>query len=144
MIAIAQLEQTVEGFLREMDLLNEGERAHLKMLRFGSAVVMLSLHEKEDQALCRFTSIVLKECTPTPQLLEMILELNQEVQMGSFLLFDDRTLAFAASIASETLTLERFQNALNYVAQVADDYDDPLQQVAGGLRAQDLLEQTEL
>ena len=143
MIAIVALTRQIETFLQRMNLLAEGEQAHLKLLKFGSTVVMLSLIETEEDACCQFTCIVLKECTPTPQLLEMILELNQDVQVGSFLLLDDATLIYSASLPGEGLTFDDFEKTLNYVAQVADDYDDPLQDVAGGLRAQDLLQHAE-
>jgi hypothetical protein len=143
MIAIVELTREVESFLQRMNLLAEGEQAHLKLLKFGSTVVMLSLAEKGEGASCQFTCIVLKECTPTPQLLEMILELNQDVLVGSFFLSQDDTLTYSATLPGEGLTFDDFEKTLNYVAKVADDYDDPLQEVAGGLRAQDLLEQTE-
>jgi hypothetical protein len=73
----------------------------------------------------------------------MILELNQDVLVGSFFLSQDDTLTYSATLPGEGLTFDDFEKTLNYVAKVADDYDDPLQEVAGGLRAQDLLEQTE-
>ena len=143
MIAIAELTRQVETFLQRMNLLEKGEQAHLKLLKFGSTVVMLSLAEKQAQACCQFTCIVLKECTPTPQLLEMIMELNQDVAVGSFFLSKDATLTYSSTLSGEGLTFEAFEKTLNYVAQVADDYDDPLQDIAGGLRAQDLLQHIE-
>ena len=57
---------------------------------------------------------------------------------GAFILYSD-TLCFSATLLGDKLDFEEFETALDYVAQVSDDYDDPLQEVAGGHRAEDLL-----
>jgi hypothetical protein len=71
--------------------------------------------------------------------LQEILRLNSEVLFGSFLVFPDNTLSFSATLLGDKLDFEEFETALNYVAQVSDDTDDLLQEVAGGHRATDLM-----
>ena len=112
--------------------------------KYGSTVVMIRLFENEDErgrsTFVRFVSTLLTDVDMSQALIERVLNLNTEVLFGTFLLFpEDRTLAFAATILGDKLDLEEFETALRYVARVSDDYDDVLQELAGGQRAEDLL-----
>ena len=106
---------------------------------YGSTVVMVSLFEQGDATYCRFASIMLKDFEPTLELLQRVLRLNTEVLFGSFLLFEDGTLSFSATLLGNHLDHEEFERTLQYVAQVSDDYDDELQALVGGKRAIDVL-----
>ena len=63
---------------------------------------------------------------------------NTEVLFGSFLLFEDNTLSFLVLLGND-LDFREFEKTLSYVAKVSDDYDDQLQSMGGGKRAQDVL-----
>lgn len=137
--AIHVLAQRVEAYLAEMGLDPEQSEDGLYLFKFGSTVVMVTLFAEDETTCCRFVSIVLKDFEPTLELLQRVLRLNTEVLFGSFLLFEDNTLCFSATLLGEHLDFEEFDKTLRYVARVSDDYDDELQKVGGGKRAEDVL-----
>jgi len=134
----------VREYLDQMSLPSEPSEDGLFWFKYGSTVVMIRLFENEDErgrsTFVRFVSTLLTDVDMSQALIERVLNLNTEVLFGTFLLFpEDRTLAFAATILGDKLDLEEFETALRYVARVSDDYDDVLQELAGGQRAEDLL-----
>ena len=135
------LAERVKAYLGEMELEPDQSEDGLYLFKYGSTVVMISLFEDGDDTFCRFASIMLKDFQPTLELLHKILRLNTEVLFGSFLLFEDNTLSFSATLLGNHLDFDEFQTTLRYVAKVSDDYDDELQAMGGGHRAQDVLEQ---
>jgi hypothetical protein len=135
------LEERVQAFLAEMELEPEQSEDGLYLFKYGSTVVMISLFEEDDQTFCRFASIMLKDFEPSLELLHRILRLNTEVLFGTFLLFEDNTLSFSATLLGNNLDLDEFEVTLRYVAKVSDDYDDELQILGGGQRAEDVLRQ---
>ncbi len=135
------LEERVRAYLGEMELDPEQAEDGLYLFKYGSTVVMISLFEEDEDTFCRFASIMLKDFQPTLELLHRILRLNTEVLFGSFLLFEDDTLSFSATLLGNHLDFDEFAKTLKYVAKVSDDYDDELQEVAGGKRAEDVLKE---
>lgn len=133
------LEERVKAYLNEMGLTPEQSDDGLYLFKYGSTVVMISLFHEEDETYCRFASILLKDFEPTLELLHRILRLNTEVLFGAFLLFEDNTLSFSATLLGNHLDFEEFERTLRYVAKVSDDYDDELQDLGGGKRAEDVL-----
>lgn len=133
------LEERVRAYLGEMELEAERSDEHLYLFKYGSTVVMISLFEEGEDTFCRFASIMLRDFEPSLELLQRILRLNTEVLFGSFLLFEDNTLSFSATLLGNHLDYDEFDKSLRYVAQVSDDYDDELQAIGGGQRAQDVL-----
>ena len=133
------LDERVSAYLGEMDLVPEQSEEGLHLFKYGSTVVMISLFEQGEDTYCRFASIMLKEFGPSLELLQRILRLNTEVLFGTFLLFEDNTLSFSATLLGNHLDLDEFEKTLRYVAQVSDDYDDELQAIGGGKRASDVL-----
>lgn len=133
------LEDRVKAYLGEMDLEPEQSEDGLYLFKYGSTVVMISLFEDGEDTYCRFASIMLKDFEPSLELLHRILRLNTEVLFGSFLLFEDNTLSFSATLLGNHLDYEEFDTSLRYVAKVSDDYDDELQVLGGGQRAEDVL-----
>jgi hypothetical protein len=109
------------------------------LFRFGSSVVAVSLFEDGGDAFVRIASTMLSGFRPSVALVTRLLRLNTEVLFGSFLLFEDGTLSFAATLHGQDLTAPIFEKALHYVARVSNDFDEELQALAGGQRAQDLL-----
>ena len=87
----------------------------------------------------RVLATMLAGVHPSIDLLTRLLQLNTEVLLGSFLLFEDGTLVFSYTMMGEAIEFAAFEFALRYVAQVGDDYDEELQSIAGGMRAEDIL-----
>ena len=133
------LEERVKTYLAEMELVPEQSDDGLYLFKYGSTVVMISLFEEDDQTFCRFASIMLKDFEPSLEILHRILRLNTEVLFGTFLLFEDNTLSFSATLLGNHLDFDEFEVTLRYVAKVSDDYDDDLQALGGGQRAEDVL-----
>lgn len=138
MSLMTKLKQRVESYLVRMDLSSTASEPGLYTFKFGSTVVVISLFEQNDQTFCRFGSILLKDFEPVPELPATLMQLNTEVLFGGFLLFDDTTLSFAATILGNNLDFEEFETTINYVAKISDDYDEILQEMAGGKRAEDV------
>lgn len=120
----------------DADRTNEG----ITLLKFGSTAVMISVFEDEGHPFLRLAAPVLAGVTPKMELLTRLLRLNAEVLVGSFVLFDDHTLAYTTTLLADELDYDEFRWALLYVARVGDDHDEELQALAGGLRVEDLLE----
>jgi hypothetical protein len=122
-----------------MDLAPNQAEDGLYLFKYGSTVVMISLFEEGVDTYVRFASIMLKDFEPTLEVVQRILRLNTEVLFGSFLLFEDNTLSFSATLLGNHLDFDEFERTLKYVAKVSDDYDDELQSLGGGQRAEDVL-----
>jgi hypothetical protein len=133
------LADRVSDFLLQMDLDPDRTGEGIFLFKHGSTVVMMSIFEQDGHGWVRFVATMLAEVTPSMDLLARLLRLNTEVLLGAFLLFDDGTLAFSHTLLADRLAFEEFEYALTYVAQVGDDYDEELQGIAGGLRAEDIL-----
>jgi hypothetical protein len=133
------LDERVKAYLGEMELSPERSADGPYLFRYGSTVVMISLFEEGEDTFCRFASIMLKDFDPTLELLQRLLRLNTEVLFGAFLLFEDNTLSFSATLLGNHLEFDEFEKTLRYVAKVSDDYDDDLQALGGGKRAEDVL-----
>jgi hypothetical protein len=139
--SLSELGQVVEQYLGQMGLKVAPKENHLYMFKYGSTAVVITLFEDEDakHSFVRFSATTLSDFEPSMVFLQEILRLNSEVLFGSFLVFPDNTLSFSATLLGDKLDFEEFETALNYVAQVSDDTDDLLQEVAGGHRATDLM-----
>jgi hypothetical protein len=135
------LEEKVASYLKLMNLTPRRSNDGLYLFKYGSTVVTLSLFAQSERTWCRFASIVLEETEPTLELLQRLLKLNTEVLFGSFLLFEDNSLSFSATLLGDHLDFDEFEVTLRYVAKISDDHDDALQQLAGGKRAADILQQ---
>lgn len=139
----AQVATNVEAYLARMGLTTHATQDGLYMFRFGSTAVVISLLQDDEQkhTFVRFSATTLSDFEPTMELVREVLRLNAEVLFGAFLVFPDNTLSFSATLLGDKMDFEEFETALEYVAQVSDDTDDLLQELAGGHRAQDLLEE---
>lgn len=135
------LQERVSGYLADMGLEPEQSEDGLYLFKYGSTVVMVSLFEEGEESFVRFASIMLKDFEPTLELLHRILRLNTEVLFGAFILFEDNTLSFSSTLLGNHLDFDEFEKTLRYVAKVSDDYDDELQNLGGGQRAEDVLRQ---
>jgi hypothetical protein len=139
MAQLDALQDKVQEYLNTMGLSPIQSSDGLYLFKYGSTVVMVSLFTEEEDTFCRFASIMLKDFEPSLELLHHLLRLNTEVLFGSFLLFEDNTLSFSATLLGNHLDFPEFEKTLSYVAKVSDDYDDQLQELGGGKRATDVL-----
>ncbi len=137
------LEERVNGYLNRMGVEPRRSPDGLYLFKYGSTVVMMSLLEDEYGTYVRCASTLLKDFNMTSDLAARLLRLNAEVRFGAFLLFDDNTLSFAATILGDNLDYEELRQTLEYVAKTSDDYDDVLQQEIGGKKASDILQEAE-
>jgi hypothetical protein len=136
---LQDLEFRVLGFLSRMglDVLRSDDDIYL--FKYGSTVVMVSLFEDGDDTYVRFASTLLKDFELSIELMTRLLRLNNEVLFGAFLLFEDNTISFAATLLGENLDYNELVKTLRYVARISDEYDDVLQRIAGGKKAIDIL-----
>ena len=137
--SLEALADRVSDYLSQMDLEADQSDEGIHLLRYGSTVVMISMFQEGDQGYVRFAATVLVDVRPKLELVTRLLRLNTEVLFGAFLLFDDDTVSFAHTLTGAKMDLEEFRHALEYVARVSDDHDEELQAIAGGARAEDLL-----
>jgi len=133
-----QLEARVRTYLARMGLDTSSSQDGMFLFKYGSTAVMVNLFERDHQSFVRFASTLLTEVNPNVGLVRRILRFNADVLFGSFLLFEDNTLSFAATLLGNNLEFNEFEYALNYVARTSDEYDEKLQEIAGGQRALDV------
>lgn len=138
---LGKLNEKVRDYLTEMGLELPAEPTPPIVFQHGSTIVTISTFELDSSTFCRFSSVVLTDVTPTLELLQRLLRLNTEVLFGAFLLFEDTTIAFSATLLGNDLDPKEFETTLRYVAAIADTFDDPLLDLCGGMRGMDLLEQ---
>lgn len=131
---------TVDTYLAQLGVDGDLSAEGFWTARCGSTVVLLSALEHDGRHYLRIAAIVLVGGRTSLDLLTRLLRLNAEALFGAFQLFDDQTVAFTHTIPLDGLSLDHFETALRYVARVADDHDEALQALAGGERAEDLLD----
>lgn len=136
---LLSLEERVLTYLSRMGLVVERSDDDIYLFKFGSTVVMVSLFEDDGDSYVRFASTLLKDFELSIELMTRLLRLNNEVLFGAFLLFEDNTISFAATLLGENLDFDELAKTLRYVARVSDEYDDVLQRLAGGKKAIDIL-----
>jgi len=138
---LIELERKVLSYLKRMDLNVDTSDDEIYLFKYGSTVVMVSLFEDEGDTYVRFASTLLKDFDFSVELMTRLLRLNNEVLFGAFLMFQDNTISFAATLLGDNLDFEELSKTLRYVAKISDDYDDVLQSLAGGKKAIDILEE---
>lgn len=135
------LHALIEGYLERMEFSAKPTEDGIYMLRYGTTAVVLRLIQDKVtlKRFLRFSAATLSDFDVTKVLLQEIIRLNNEVLFGAFRLFEDHTLSFSTTILADHLDFEEFETALTYVLRISDEYDDILQAMVGGNRAQDLL-----
>lgn len=134
------VETRVLDFLRTMGLEVDRSDDGIYFFRFGSTVVTVSLFEDEEDTYVRVASTLLKDFELSEELVTRLMRLNNQVLFGAFLLFED-TISFSATLLGNNLDYNELHKTLRYVAKVSDDFDDVLQAMAGGKKAEDLLDE---
>lgn len=137
----ASLESRVLDYLRSMGLQLDPSDDGIYFFKYGSTVVTVSLFEAEGDTYVRIASTLLKDFEISVELMNHLFQLNNQVLFGAFLLFEDKTISFSATLLGENLDHNELTKTLRYVAKISDDYDDVLQDLAGGKKASDILEE---
>jgi hypothetical protein len=136
---IDRIAETLVTWLQDMGLDPAEDPRGPHAFRFGSTLVLVRLLERDGEPYVRFTALLLKDFRPNLNLVTRILRLNNEVLYGAFLLFEGDTLAFAVTLPATDLGTVTFRRTLQYVAWIADEYDEEFQIVGGGLKAEELM-----
>ncbi|MDH7515088.1 MAG: YbjN domain-containing protein [Bacteroidota bacterium] len=108
------------------------------VIKHGSAAVHLSIHRlSRNECVVRALAYVVQGARITPQLMRQLLRLNVTFPLGAYgILFDD-TITFSHSIVAANLDENELHETIRAVAHVADETDDQIRAVAGGMRAVD-------
>ncbi len=108
------------------------------VIRRGSAAVHVSVRPwGKDDCLVTALAYVVQNAKIGPKLLANLMRRNAAEQIGAYgLLFDD-TIVFSHSIAGAQLDINELRITIGTVAYVADESDDEIRKLAGGLRAVD-------
>lgn len=133
------LDERVETFLGRLGLERARVPHGVTVLRSRNASLLLTTFAQDGTTWCRIAAIVLTDLKPNLRLLHRLLQLNNDVLMGGFRLFEDRTLVYSVTLQGDTLELDSFTRTLRYVAHVADTYAPELRDVAAGLEGAELL-----
>ena len=108
------------------------------IIRRGSAAVHLSfLALNKDDCLVRAMSYVVQGARITPKLLDHLMRLNVRHPVGAFGLIFDDTITYSHSINGAHLDQNELRTTVATVAFVADEMDDVIRKIAGGMRAVD-------
>ncbi len=138
--SLEEAQSVVDSFLMRLGLDGDVSDEGFWTARCGSTVLVLSAFTAEGHHYVRIAALVVLGARGSLDLLTRLLRLNAEARLGAFQLFDDQTVAFTHTLQLDGLSFEHFENALHYVARVADDHDEAISALAGGMRGDDLLE----
>lgn len=104
----------------------------------GSAAVHVSVKPlSKDDCIVQALAYVVSGAKIGPKLLTYLMRLNANAPIGAFgMLFDD-TINFSHSITGANLNANELRTTIGTVAFVADETDDEIRRIAGGMRAVD-------
>jgi hypothetical protein len=139
---VAATQKKVKSFLKQMygkqyaSIVTEIDGSFV--VRRGSAAVHVSVKSwGKDDCLVTALAYVVQNAKVGPKLLTTLMRRNASENIGAYgLLFDD-TIVFSHSIAGANLDMNELRVTIGTVAYVADESDDEIRKIAGGLRAVD-------
>jgi hypothetical protein len=139
---VAQTQKKVKSYLKAIYKKNYSymvlEIDDTFIVRRGSAAVHVSVIplNKED-CLVRALAYVVQGAKLTPKLLDYLMRLNVRHPVGAFGLIFDNTITYGHSINGAHLDQNELRTTVATVAYVADEMDDAIRKLAGGMRAVD-------
>ena len=105
-------------------------------IRFGSAIVVVSVRDwGDDDAIITVYSWVIRGAEMTPELMEFLLNKNYNIRFGAFSVDEDNDIHFGHTIVGSTIEKNELRASIMGVANIADEYDDEIQQRWGGNKA---------
>lgn len=139
MDVLRNTEDAVAAWLGQLGLADAVRPGRPTAIATGESVLFVSVFDQDELPWCRITAILLTDFEPTLGLLHRVLQLGNEVLMGGFRLFEDRTLAFSVTLPGTSLDSDTFANSVRYVAHVADTCSPELSRLGCGRSGADLL-----
>lgn len=104
----------------------------------GSATAMIEvLPWQGEEAIISAWSYVVTGADIRPDLMRFLLELNFDMQFGSFSLDKEGDIRFQTSLIGSTCDRKELETAIQAVITAADRYDDQIIETWGGKRASD-------
>lgn len=104
----------------------------------GSAAVHVSVKPlSKDDCIVQALAYVVTGAKIGPKLLTQLLRWNANVPFGAYSLLFDNTIVYSHSIAGANLNANELRTTIGTVAFVADESDDEIRRIAGGMRAVD-------
>jgi hypothetical protein len=111
-------------------------------LKYGSTVVEISIEPfEEDDAVIEVLAFCVQGVEPSFELMNELLRLNSEVQLGAFSLVES-DIYYSHSFLGRRLQPDQLIASLNTVASISDEYDEKIVQRYGGETALDRLRST--
>jgi hypothetical protein len=111
-------------------------------VRYGSTVLEISVDPYgPNEAVVRIMSYCVQGAEIEPRLLNMLLEINHSLPLGSFSVVGD-DIFFAHSLFGRDLEPRDLLGAIAAVANLADEYDDRLVARFGGQTALERIQDT--
>lgn len=95
----------------------------------GSSMMFLSI--VPDPLLVRVYAVLLKNITPSPELYETLNHINHQLQIGRMFAIEN-VVVLESAVLPFALTEQVLLHTIAYIATVADEYDNRLQQSFGG------------
>ncbi|MCB2206447.1 YbjN domain-containing protein [bacterium] len=134
----------VKRYLKEIygrnykNMVEEVEQSFI--IRRGSAAVHVSVKPlSKNDCIVNALSYVVQGAKIGPKVLGLLMRRNATYPIGAYgLLFDD-TIVFSHSIAGANLDPNELRTTIATVAFVADETDDEIRAMSGGLRAVDAI-----
>ena len=116
------------------------QREDLFLAKRGSAVVAIRIEPLESEGdsgdhLVHVESTVVVGATPNLQVLTQLLEFNYGSAFGAFGLDEEGAITVHHSLLGSGLTQAELQTTVVEIAQIADDWDDVIVDLAGGQTA---------
>ena len=139
---VSDTRRKVKTFLKDIygknyqDIVQEIDDSFV--VRRGSAAVHVRVKPlSKDDCMVQAVAYVVQGAKIGPKLLGYLMRMNATMPIGAYgLLFDD-TIVFSHSIAGAHLDRNELRTTVATVAFVADESDDDIRRMAGGLRAVD-------
>ncbi len=108
------------------------------VVRRGSAAVHVSIRPMgRDDCIVRAMSYVVTGAKITPRLMNYLMRLNYTNPIGAYGMMFDDTITFSHAIAGANLDMNELRKTIGTVAFIADETDDEIRRLAGGMRAVD-------
>lgn len=98
-------------------------------MNVGSSMLFLSI--VPDPLLVRVFAVLLKNVPPSPDLYETLNHINHQLQIGRIFAINN-VVILESAVLPYALNERVLLQTVNYIALVADDYDDRLQRTFGG------------
>jgi hypothetical protein len=139
---VASTQKKIKSYLKQIYGKNYSymvlEIDDMFIIRRGSAAVHVSVMPlNKADCLVRAMAYVVQDAKIGPKILDYLMRLNSRQPVGAFGLMFDNTITYSHSINGAHLDINELRTTVATVAFVADETDDEIRKIAGGMRAVD-------